>query len=60
MKHMLVEKFKQNLISAKVENYPYPHIHLKKYLVNFDNKNIFPNLHNYDQNLLSKNNLHLE
>lgn len=60
MKHMLVEKFKQNLISAKVENYPYPHIHLKKVFgESFDNKNIFPNLHNYDQNRLSKNNLHL-
>ena len=60
MKHMLVEKFKQNLISAKVENYPYPHIHLKKYLVKvLIIKNIFPNLHNYDQNRLSKNNLHL-
>ena len=41
MKNMLVEKFKQNLINAKVENYPYPHIHLKKVFGESFDKKIF-------------------
>ena len=44
MKHMLVEKFKQNLISAKVENYLPAYTFKKVFGESFDNKNIFPNL----------------
>lgn len=58
---MIVDNFKKNLINAFVENYPYPHIHLRS-VFGDSNKEIveqFPALSNYDSRKIENNNSHL-
>ena len=58
---MMVDNFKNNLINAVVENYPYPHIHLKSVFGNSHKEIVekFPDLSNYDSKKIENNNSHL-
>lgn len=58
---MIVDNFKKNLINAVVENYPYPHIHLRSVFGDSHKEIVekFPNLSNYDLTKIENNNLHL-
>lgn len=58
---MIVDNFKKNLINAVVENYPYPHIHLRSVFGDSHKEIVekFPNLSNYDLTKIENNNSHL-
>ena len=47
----MVENFKNNLINAVVENYPYPHIHLKS-VFGDSNKEILEKLGKKEKNTM--------
>ena len=57
----MVDNFKKKLINAVVQNYPYPHIHLRSVFGDTQEEIVekFPAISNYDSTKIENNNSHL-